>query len=154
MNIRYYTLDKVGLLHDSAPVLEPDVIRWSQWFDHADRTVFAKIIHGVKVEIVFLGVGTAENPDEDELYEVFVTGKDDWETQHGETLPIHDGAKFQTRAAAIGDAKRVAGAISLKAAQVALLDRIEKAKSATGKTDPIEESSEGSDFMKAIEEIQ
>lgn len=46
-----YILDK-----DSKPVLEPDILKWGQWFENSNRTVAKYEGEGYSVSTVFLGL--------------------------------------------------------------------------------------------------
>lgn len=44
---------------DGAPVQEPDVVKWGEWFEAADRTIACDRIGHALVSTVFVGVNSA-----------------------------------------------------------------------------------------------
>ena len=50
MNMRHYIL--VG----QSPVVEPDLMTWMEWYEHADRIVAQTEVPGGVVSTVFLGL--------------------------------------------------------------------------------------------------
>lgn len=44
------------ILVDKQPVEEPDVLKWGEWFETADRRVAETDVDGVRVSTVFLGI--------------------------------------------------------------------------------------------------
>lgn len=46
-----YILDENG-----TPVVEPDIVKWAQWFETADRHVAEDTIGDVRISTVFLGL--------------------------------------------------------------------------------------------------
>jgi hypothetical protein len=51
LNSVYYILDEHG-----NPVPEPDVRRWSEWFNKCDKHVAEDMIGEIRVSTVFLGI--------------------------------------------------------------------------------------------------
>lgn len=63
------------ILKDGQPVLEPDIVKWAQWFETSgpERTVArTKIGKGKIVSTVFLGVDHGLGSDQPVLYETMV----------------------------------------------------------------------------------
>lgn len=77
---RYYVLNA-----DNQPVPEPDMMRWAQWFEHANRRVdYTQITSVLTVSTVFLGVDHRHfGKGPPVLYETMVFGDAD-DTDHGE----------------------------------------------------------------------
>lgn len=51
------TTDKYILNDEGEPKLEPDLLKWAQWYEtHERHIVFDKLPDGVKVSTVFLGI--------------------------------------------------------------------------------------------------
>lgn len=69
MNNGNYILDEHG-----EPELEPDILKWAEWFETADRTVARTQIGDVVVSTVFLGIDHAFGDGPPLLYETMTFG--------------------------------------------------------------------------------
>lgn len=70
-----YVLDDRG-----EPVPEPDLLKWSQWFGSADRSVASTEFGNVRVSTVFLGLDHGFGGPRRLLYETMIFGgeHDEW----------------------------------------------------------------------------
>lgn len=64
-----YILNKKG-----EPQLEPDLIKWAEWFETADRVLTKSEINGVTISTVFLGLDHAFNGGPPLIYETVILG--------------------------------------------------------------------------------
>lgn len=64
-----YILDEHG-----EPKLEPDIMKWSQWLETADRTVVRTEVGDVVVSTVFLGIDHSFGTGPPRLFETMVFG--------------------------------------------------------------------------------
>ena len=73
-----YILDAEG-----KPVLEPDILKWAEWFESNDRKVAKDMIGGVQVSTVFLGMDHSFGGGTPILYEtmIFSGPHDEYQTR-------------------------------------------------------------------------
>ena len=69
MSANRYTLDA-----DGNPVSEPDMMKWAQWFEKAERHVGNETIGDSKISTVFLGLDHAFGGGAPVLWETMVFG--------------------------------------------------------------------------------
>lgn len=62
------------ILVDGVPVAEPDVLKWAEWFEKADRKVAHARISNVDISTVFLGMDHAFGGGEPILFEAMIFG--------------------------------------------------------------------------------
>ena len=64
------------ILDGKTPVLEPDMQRWAEWYERADRVVAVTGNHGLRVSTVFLGLDHSFFSDASQpvLFETMVFG--------------------------------------------------------------------------------
>ena len=67
--MKNYILDEKG-----APVAEPDMMKWAQWFEKAERHVGNETIGDSKISTVFLGLDHAFGGGAPVLWETMVFG--------------------------------------------------------------------------------
>lgn len=79
-----------AILVNKKVVLEPDLLKWANWFETAQRKVVSTIKDNVNVSTVFLGINHGYGPVEQLWFETMIFGGD------------HDG--FQDRCATYNDA--------------------------------------------------
>ena len=65
---------KYILDNDENPVLEPDILKWGEWYETADRQVADTKIDGVRISTVFLGIDHAFGSGDPVLYETMIFG--------------------------------------------------------------------------------
>lgn len=75
-----YILDE-----DGNPVEEPDLQRWAQWFETADRSVAVDVVGDVRVSTVFLGLDHSFGAGPPLLYETMIFGGE--HDEHQERYP-------------------------------------------------------------------
>lgn len=94
------------ILKGKLPVPEPDLLRWAEWFEAADRTVgLSTLTYGFWVSTVFLGIDHGFGRAEPLLFETMVFHEDDGrevslQNAEGEHLLLFD------RYATYGDAEK------------------------------------------------
>lgn len=59
---------------DGTPVVEPDLMKWGEWFCRQDRHVAENIIAHVRVSTVFLGINNSFGCGAPLLFETMVFG--------------------------------------------------------------------------------
>jgi len=64
------------ILINDKPVAEPDVIKWADWYDSADRVVAKADIGDVSISTVFLGIDHSFGYGSPILYETMIFGGD------------------------------------------------------------------------------
>ena len=60
------------ILDGHEPVPEPDVIKWGQWFQIADRCVARTMVEGIRISTVFLGLDHSFGEGQPMLFETLV----------------------------------------------------------------------------------
>lgn len=66
-------LDKYILIKKK-PVPEPDLMKWAEWFETAERHVADETIDGVRVSTVFLGLDHSFGEGKPILFETMIFG--------------------------------------------------------------------------------
>ena len=66
--------DKYILDEHGSPVPEPDLMKWAQWFETANRHLARDVIGDVTVSTVFLGINHRFGEGEPLLFETMVFG--------------------------------------------------------------------------------
>jgi hypothetical protein len=69
--------DKYILDENNNPVPVEDTVRWSQWFQTADRTVRRNIMFGCTISTVFLGLNHRWGEGAPLLFETMIFGPDE-----------------------------------------------------------------------------
>lgn len=91
------------ILKDGVPVLEPDILKWAQWFETADRQVVRTDVPGGFVSTVFLGLDhSLSGIGPPMLYETMVFGDDNGDVQE----------RYSTEAEALVGHERVVNRVS------------------------------------------
>lgn len=62
------------ILQGRTPVHEPDVAKWSAWFETADRVVFRTEVYDSYISTVFIGLNRAHPNEVPQLFETLVFG--------------------------------------------------------------------------------
>ena len=62
------------ILQGRTPVHEPDVAKWSAWFETADRVVSRTEIHGSVISTVFIGMNHGYYDQPPVLFETLIFG--------------------------------------------------------------------------------
>lgn len=92
-----YVLD-----NDGEPVAQPDLLKWAEWFETADRSVADDNIGDTRVSTVFLGLDHSLHGDPPMLYETMIFGgkHDEYQERCGNrvaALTMHDRAMALVR---------------------------------------------------------
>jgi hypothetical protein len=67
--MKEYILNEQG-----EPIIEPDLMKWAQWFKTADRHVAKEILGDVRISTVFLGLDHSFTGGDPILWETMVFG--------------------------------------------------------------------------------
>ena len=62
------------ILNGKKTAAEPNLIKWAQWFENANRIVAKTITGGIKISTVFLGIDHSYDDKEPILFETMVFG--------------------------------------------------------------------------------
>lgn len=82
------------ILDGETPVLEPDIVKWGEWFENADRHIELTKCENFNVSTVFLGLDHSFGGEQPVLFETMVFKKSDWDG--GEGLPEEDCERYST----------------------------------------------------------
>ena|SRR3990167_1756819 len=85
------------ILNGKIPIVEPDLIKWAQWMEIADRHVAKTIIGNVRVSTVFLGLDHSFKLGiQPILFETMIFGgeKDGYQSRYATWEQAIDGHKF------------------------------------------------------------
>lgn len=66
--------DGTYILDGKTPVLEPDLHKWGEWFETANRQVEVSIIYDVTLSTVFLGLDHSWSVGPPVLFETMIFG--------------------------------------------------------------------------------